>query len=135
VDNLGYRLGSAVRGALALTLGTILLLAAYFALVVYPRTATDRLENDSMGNSVFYVDGNNACNAASGTFCTVKLHVFRSHRLAAWTTYSSAETYTTPPVTLQAKDGEVYRFLSCGQTGTLGQTCGLFGVSVVPQEY
>jgi hypothetical protein len=110
-------------------------LLAYFVFIVYPKTATVKLENDSMGNAIFYVDGNDACNAAPSTFCLVTLHVFRSHTLSAYTTYSQTGGFTTPEVTLQANANEVYRFLSCGETGTPGTNCGLFLESRAPAEY
>lgn len=124
-------LGTAVLWAVAVGL----LLLAYFAFVVYPKTAIVRLENDSMGYSAFYVDGTDACNAAPSTFCLVTLHVFRPHTLSAYTTYWQTGGFTTPVVALQASADEVYRFLSCGETGTPGTNCGLFLVSRAPAEY
>jgi hypothetical protein len=123
--------GTAVLWAVAVGL----LFLAYFVFVVYPKTATVRLENDSMGYSAFYVDGTDACNANSNTFCVVTIHVFRSHTFSAYTTYSQTGGFTTPEVTLQANANEEYRFLSCGETGTPGTNCGLFLVSRPPAEY
>ncbi len=128
---LGRILGTSAGAAIVIGL----LLLAYFVLVVYPETAAVRLENDSRGYSTFYVDGTNACNAEPSTFCLVTLHVFRPHTFSAYTTYSQTGGFTTPEVTLQAHANEVYRFLSCGETGTPGSNCGLFLMSAAPAEY
>lgn len=134
-----YHIGRTIGRILGTSAGSVivvgLLLLAYFGFVVYPKTAVVRLENDSMGYSTFYVDGTDACNAGPNTFCLVTFHVFRSHTLSAYTTYSQTGGFTTPEVSLQANANEVYRFLSCGETGTPGNNCGLFLMSAAPTEY
>jgi hypothetical protein len=134
-----HLVGRAVGRVFSMGLGSAIvigvLLVAYFALVVYPKTATLRLENDSMGASTFYVDGADACNAGPGTFCMVTLHVYRPHTISAYTAYSQSGGFTTPEVTLQANANEAYKFLSCGETGTPGTNCGLFLTSAAPAEY
>jgi hypothetical protein len=134
-----YHIGRFIGRLLATGMGSVvfvaLLLIGYFTLVVYPRTASVRLENDSMGTSTFYVDGNDACNASPNTFCTVVLRVYRSHTLSAYTSYSETGGFNTPEVTLQANANEAYRFLSCGETGSPGSNCGLFLMSTAPAEY
>lgn len=133
--NLGRAIGRILGTGFGAAIAVAMLFLAYFAFVVYPKTATVRLENDSMGSSVFYVDGSDACNASPSQFCTVILHIYRPHTLTAYTTYSENGGYTTPEVTLQANANEAYRFLSCGETGSPGSNCGLFLMSAAPAEY
>lgn len=128
---IGRILGTGFGAAIAVGM----LFLAYFAFVVYPKTATVRLENDSMGSSVFYVDGTDACNAGPSQFCTVVLHVYRAHTLSAFTAYSQTGGFTTPEVKLQANANDAYRFLSCGETSSPGSNCGLFLMSAAPAEY
>jgi len=133
--HLGRFIGRVLATGAGSAIAVGLLLLAIFVFFVYPKTAVVRLENDSMGSSVFYVDGTDACNANPNTFCLVTIHIFRPHTLSAYTTYSQNGGFTTPEVTLQANANAVYRFLSCGETGTPGANCGLFLVSAPPAEY
>lgn len=126
------------RAAVAIGIAFVVFLGLYatrILITIFTGTAMVRLENDSTGMSTFFVDGVAVCKAGPDTYCNVELHTWAPHTLSAWTTYSETEGYNTPVVTLQAKDGEIYRFLSCGQTGTPGSNCGLFGVSTVPAQY
>lgn len=133
--NVGRVLGRILGSGFGAAIAVAMLFLAYFAFVVYPKTATVRLENDSMGSSVFYVDGSDACNAGPNQFCTVILHIYRPHTLSAYTAYSENGGFTTPEVTLQASANDAYRFLSCGETGSPGSNCGLFLMSAAPAEY
>lgn len=66
---------------------------------VFTGTATVYLQNNSFGNSVFYVDGIRACNAGAGTRCTVLVHTWKAHEFSA-TTFYGGSVYTTPPASL-----------------------------------
>jgi hypothetical protein len=134
----GWIFGAVLRAAILAVLIGVLLYAAYivfFLAVIYPQTATVRLENDSDGRASFYVDGKYACGAASNTYCNVQVRVYKSHDLSATTYYDGGQMYNTPPVVLSAKNGEVYRYMACGMSGNPGTNCGLFGVDTVPATY
>lgn len=133
--DVGRTIGRILGTGLGAAIAVALLFLAYFAFIVYPKTASVRLENDSMGSSVFYVDGSDACNAGPSQFCMVVLHVYRPHTLSAFTTYSETGGFKTPEVLLQADANAAYRFLSCGETGSPGSNCGLFLMSAAPAEY
>jgi len=94
-------------------------------------TATVSLKNESMGHSMFYVDGVPACNAPAGTQCTVFLRLGKPHTLTATTFYDIGQ-YRTPPFTLTPRVPLIpwskieYQYISCGVTGKPEVDCGLF---------
>jgi len=99
-------------------------------------TATVYLENKSIGESIFYVDGAVACRAQALTRCTVRLYLWKPHSLGATTHYAD-NTYNTPPVYLAynlQRDAQ-YEYISCGALGTPGQNCGWFAKDATPPSY
>jgi len=111
---------------------------SWFFLVVYQRTATVRLENDTTGIASFYIDNKLVCAAAEpNTGCTIKVRVFRPHTLAASTSfgYPTYKDYSTGSATLNAQPDESYRFLACDANGTPGKDCGLPGSPAEPPVY
>lgn len=136
----GWLVGRLLRALFVLVLILLVLLAlgvGVFYVFIYPQTATVTFENKSDGMAMFFVDDNIACREVySGQFCTVAVRTFRSHQLYATDFYGSGgQVYSTPKVSLQAKTGERYQYLACGETGTPGENCGLFAVDVVPNTY
>jgi len=116
---------------------TLILLVALIAAGVwyYSGTATVYLENHSTGRSIFYVDDNRACDAQPETQCTVRLYVWKTHTLRAYTYYGDKSPYQTAPVSFQVQRDEVYRYVSCGMTGAPGANCGIFSVRIHPPTY
>jgi hypothetical protein len=133
-DNIGRIVLIGIVAFVALMVMIVFCLVLVLIVFVFTRTAQIRLENDSMGYSTFYVDGRDVCDAPSNTSCVIKVRVFRSHELSASTAYGNAY-YPTSTVILNAKANEVYRFVSCGQMGTQGTNCGLFGIRTAEPTY
>lgn len=135
----GWAAGRALRGLSVLVLIAIILWVLYiaaFLLFIYPQTATVVLENKSDGTAMFFVDNNIACrDVHSGQYCTVAIRTYRSHQFYATDYYGAEQFYFTPRQTLSAKTGERYEYLACGQTGTPGENCGLFGLDTIPNTY
>ena len=94
----------------------------------YSGTATVYLENHSTGRSLFYVDDNRACDAQPDALCTVRLYVWKTHTLRAYTYYGDKSPYQSPQVRFQVQRNEVYRYVSCGMTGSPQQNCGIFSI-------
>jgi len=114
-----------------LVLLALLLYVAWLVWSYYFGTATVYLKNESVGHSMFYVDGVSACNAPAGTQCAVFLHLGKPHTLTATTMYDIGQYRTppftlTPPVQLIPWSKIEYQYISCGVTGKPEVDCGLF---------